>query len=64
MSTPKGALISTVIGVLTILLKYIISFLVKKINRLLKYKKVPSLPNPVVQSFENVIKVYENYFNI
>lgn len=64
MTTPTGSLISTGIGVLTLSLKHIISYLIKKINRLLKSKKAPELSNPVVQSFESINKIYENYFDI
>jgi len=63
MTNPVGALVSTGIGVLTISLKQIISVIVKKINRLLKSKKTPEIPS-VVQSFESVNKLYENYFGI
>jgi hypothetical protein len=64
MTNPKGAVISTGIGVLTLSLKSIINILIKKINRALKSKPTPSYNNSVVQSFESVNKIYENYFNI
>jgi hypothetical protein len=63
MIDPKGAAISTSIGVLTITMKHIINILIKKINRKGKSKTTPSQSNDVVQQFESVEKIYENYFS-
>lgn len=62
---PKGAIISSTIGVITVSLKHIINFIYKKILRNIKNKKTTSYKNEVVQKFENknVELIYENYFN-
>lgn len=62
LTNPKGALLSTVVGVLTVSLKHIISMLVKKISRNIKSKKTPENSNDVVQQFESVDVLFENYF--
>jgi len=66
LSNPKGAAISTGIGIISLSLKHITHMIIKKINRLVKSKPTPSFNNSVVQSFENinVDRICENYFNI
>jgi len=63
MTNPKGAVISTSIGALTISLKHIINMILKKIKRSNKNKKTPqSDDHSVAQKFESVEKIFENYF--
>ncbi len=65
MTDPKGASISASIGLLTISMKHIINFLMKKITRTSKNKKTPLSGNEFVQKNENftVDKIYESYFS-
>jgi len=63
MTNPKGATISTTMGLITISLKHITNMVIKRIKRNIKNKKTPSLSNEVVQKFENNIEqICENYF--
>ena len=62
MTNPKGTIISASIGVLTLTMKHVINILMKKIARKSKSKTTPLQSNDVVQQFENVEKIYENYF--
>jgi len=61
---PKGAAISTSIGVLTLTLKHIVNIIIKKITRKSKSKNSHIEPNDVVQSFESVDNIYNDYFRL
>lgn len=62
MTNPKGIIISTSIGFITITLKHIVNIVVKKIFRKSKNKKIPLQNNDIVQSFESIEIICENYF--
>jgi len=63
MTNPKGASLSTALGIITISLKHITNMVVKRIKRNIRSKKTPSHSNEVVQKFENNIEqICENYF--
>lgn len=62
MMNPTGIVLSTSVGVLTITLKHIVNIIMRKIFRKIKSKKTPSQINDVVQFFESVEIICENYF--
>lgn len=62
MLNPTGIVLSTSVGVLTITLKHIVNIIMRKIFRKIKSKKTPSQINDVVQFFESVEIICENYF--
>ena len=64
LTNPKGAAISTGVGVISISLKHIINMVIKRIKRKQKSKKTPKFNSDVVQKFESVELIVENYFNI